>query len=59
MKRTNYKGFEIEKVTSRDYLIYKNGELFADLNKGIKVYSYNTNAKTLKEAKMRIEFYLA
>lgn len=51
----NYKGFEIEKVTSRDYLIYKNGELFTDLNKGI----YTTNARTLKEAKMRIESYLA
>lgn len=53
----NYKGFTIEKVTAKDWLIKKNG-VNAEINgKWMKGSNgeYERNAMTLKEAKARID----
>lgn len=53
----NYKGYTIEKVTAKDWLIKKNGEL-AEMNGKWMNNSngkYERNAMTLKEAKARID----
>ena len=53
----NYKGFTIEKVTAKDWIIKRNGtnsELNGMWIKGSNG-EYERNAKTLKEAKSRID----
>ena len=57
MKMKNYKGFTIEKVTAKDWMIKKNG-VNAEMNgKWMKGSNgeYERNAMTLKEAKARID----
>ena len=56
MKR-NYKGYEIEKATPKDWIIYKN-DILAPMNGKYIINSsgeYAKNAMTLKEAKSRID----
>lgn len=57
MTKYNYKGYEIRKITSKDWMIYKDGEL-AFMNGKLIINSnneYDKNALTLKEAKSRID----
>ena len=49
----DYKGYEIEKVTPKDYIIYKNGKYIEKLNADI--YKGRRNAYTLIEARARID----
>lgn len=54
---TNYKGYTIEKVTPKDWIIKRNGEN-ATMNGALIKGSdgrYSRNAATLKEAKARID----
>ena len=53
----DYKGFTIERVTAKDWLIKRNGVNAALNGKWIKGSNgeYERNAKTLREAKARID----
>lgn len=53
----NYKGYTIIKATPKDWIIYKDGELATMNGMWIKGSDgkYERNAKTLKEAKARID----
>lgn len=54
---TNYKGYTIEKITAKDWIIRKNGKL-AEINGAMMNGSngqHSRNAYTLKEAKARID----
>lgn len=53
----SYKGYTIEKLTKKDWIIYRDGQ-FAPMN-GFRMKgsdgTYARNAMTLKEAKQRID----
>ena len=52
-----YKGYTIEKITAKDFIITKDGELAEINGRWMKNSNgvYARNAKTLKEAKERID----
>lgn len=48
-------GYEIEKVTARDWVIKKDGRVVRSLNSNIASGGTQRNSFTLKEAKSRID----